>query len=92
MKRSLRSGAEGKEAYHEIIQCFGCPVLLQILRVIFFSSCYRDFHMGTSNVLVEISRVVEEMLSASEKNDVSCCSGIRSEVRMVGAYDIAEKN
>jgi len=42
------------------------------------------------NVLVEISRVVE-MLSALEENDVSCCYGIRSEVRMVGACDIAER-
>ena len=48
-------------------------------------------HVGTLNVLVEISGVVEEMLSALEENDVSCCYGIRSEVRMVGTYDIAER-
>ena len=48
-------------------------------------------HMETLNVLLKISRFVEEMLSALEENDVSCCSGIRSEVRMVAAYDIAEK-
>ena len=41
-------------------------------------------HMETLNVLAK-------MLSALEENDVSCCSGIRSEVRMVAAYDIAEK-
>ena len=45
----------------------------------------------TLNVFEEISRVVEEMLSALEENDVSCCYGIRTEVRMVGAYDIAKR-
>ena len=47
--------------------------------------------MGTLNVLVEISRVVGEMLSALKENDGSCCYGIRSEVRMVGECDIAER-
>ena len=55
MKRSLRNGAEGKGAYHEIVQCFGCPVLLQILRVIFFSSCYRDFGVPQPCFLMEWS-------------------------------------
>jgi len=48
-------------------------------------------HVETLNVFVEISRVVGEMLGFLEENDVSCCYGIRSEVRMVGAYDIAER-
>lgn len=48
-------------------------------------------HVGTLNARVEISQVVGETLSALEENDVSCCYGIRWEVRMVGAYDIAEK-
>jgi len=47
--------------------------------------------VGTLTVLVEISRVVGWMLSALEENDVSCCYGIRSDVRVVGAYDIAER-
>ena len=49
-------------------------------------------HVGTFTVIVEISRAVEEMLSALEENDVTCGYGIRSEVSMVRAYDIAEKS
>jgi len=74
--------------------CVVMPTVFVVNLNVFFQTkrlfCVETWagHVGTLNVLVEISRVVE-MLSALEENDVSCCYGIRSEVRMVGACDIA---
>lgn len=61
MKKSLGNGAEGKRLIHEIVPYFGCPynwsfpVLLPILRVTFFSSCYRGFYVSQPCFLMEWS-------------------------------------